>query len=53
MLGAPVEILIGRYPDAAAVAPVVAKTWAWAAVMVAAAALCWRAGVRRFEAYGA
>ncbi len=53
MLGAPVEILIGRYPDAAAVAPVVARTWAWAAVMVAAAAVSWRAGVRRFEAYGA
>jgi ABC-2 type transport system permease protein len=53
MLGAPVEILIGRHPDAAAAAPVVASQWAWAAIMLVTASLAWRAGVRRFEAYGA
>lgn len=53
MLGAPVELLIGRYPDAAAAAPVVAAQWAWATAMLAVGALAWRAGIRRFEAYGA
>ncbi|MBZ0234144.1 MAG: ABC-2 family transporter protein [Deltaproteobacteria bacterium] len=53
MLGAPVEILIGRYPDVASTAEVVGLTWAWAAIMLATAALAWRAGVKRFEAYGA
>ncbi len=53
MLGLPVEILIGRYPDTASVAEVVAGTWAWAGAMLVIAALAWRAGVKRFEAYGA
>ncbi len=53
MLGAPVEILIGRHADAAAAAAVVMTQWAWAAIMLVTAALAWRAGVRRFEAYGA
>ncbi|MBE7449072.1 MAG: ABC-2 family transporter protein [Kofleriaceae bacterium] len=53
MLGAPVELLIGRYPDAAAAAPLVATQWAWAIGMLGVAGLAWRAGVRRFEAYGA
>lgn len=53
MLGAPVEILIGRYPDVASTAEVVGLTWAWAAIMLVTAALAWRAGVKRFEAYGA
>jgi len=50
MLGGPVEILIGRAPDAGAV---LAAQWAWVAGMGLAAALIWRAGIRRFEAYGA
>jgi ABC-2 type transport system permease protein len=53
MLGTPVEILIGRYPDAAAAAEVVAAQWAWAIGMLAIAAFTWHRGVKRFEAYGA
>jgi len=53
MLGTPVEILIGRYPDVSSVWSVVAAQWAWAAIMLAAAAFTWHRGVKRFEAYGA
>jgi ABC-2 type transport system permease protein len=53
MLGTPVELLIGRMPDTTAAAEAVAAQWAWAAGMMTAGALVWRAGIRRFEAYGA
>lgn len=53
MLGTPVEILIGKYPDRSAAAEVVAAQWAWAVSMLAVAAFTWHRGVKRFEAYGA
>jgi len=53
MLGTPVEILIGKYPDTSAAAEVVAAQWAWAVSMLAVAAFTWHRGVKRFEAYGA
>lgn len=53
MLGVPLEILIGKYPDVSATAEVVAAQWAWAAGMMIVAALVWHRGVKRFEAYGA
>jgi ABC-2 type transport system permease protein len=53
MLGTPVEILIGKYPDVSSAASAVATQWAWAAVMLGAAAFTWHRGVKRFEAYGA
>jgi ABC-2 type transport system permease protein len=52
MLSVPVEILIGR-ADGADAARLVAVQWAWAAGAAAIAFAAWRAGVRRFEAYGA
>jgi ABC-2 type transport system permease protein len=53
MLGTPVEILIGRYPDASTAAEHVAAQWAWATSMLLIAAFAWHRGVKRFEAYGA
>jgi ABC-2 type transport system permease protein len=53
MLGTPVELLIGRLPDTGAAAEQVAIQWAWAVGMMTAGVLVWRAGIRRFEAYGA
>jgi ABC-2 type transport system permease protein len=53
MLGTPVEILIGRYPDASTAAEHVAAQWAWAVSMLLIAAFTWHRGVKRFEAYGA
>lgn len=53
MLGLPVEILIGKYPDVASASSAVAAQWAWVAIMLAAAAFTWHRGVKRFEAYGA
>jgi ABC-2 type transport system permease protein len=53
MLGTPIEILIGKYPDASSAAEAVAAQWAWAASMLAVAAFTWHRGVKRFEAYGA
>jgi ABC-2 type transport system permease protein len=50
MLGGPVSILIGRCPDAGAM---LAAQWGWAGGMGLIAALVWRAGIHRFEAYGA
>ena len=53
MLGTPVEILIGRYADAAAAAAAVAAQWTWAVSMLLIATFTWHRGVKRFEAYGA
>jgi len=52
MLSAPVEILIGQAEGAAA-ARLVAIQAVWAAALLALALAIWRAGIRRFEAYGA
>jgi ABC-2 type transport system permease protein len=53
MLGVPLEILIGKYPDVSTTAEVVATQWVWAVAMLAIAAFTWHRGVKRFEAYGA
>lgn len=52
MLSAPVEVLIGQAEGAAAVR-LVATQFAWAAGLVVVAMATWRAGIRRYEAYGA
>jgi ABC-2 type transport system permease protein len=52
MLSAPVEILIGQAEGEAALR-LVATQLGWAAGMVVVALATWRAGIRRFEAYGA
>lgn len=52
MLGFPADVLMGRYGRAAALAQLGAQ-WAYVAATVAVAVALWRAGVRRFEAYGA
>ncbi len=52
MLSVPVEILIGRLHGAEA-ATQVAIQWAWAAAAVLGAHALWRAGIRRYEAFGA
>jgi ABC-2 type transport system permease protein len=51
MLGFPVEILIGAH-DRAAVLRGLGVQWGFAAAAVVGAILMWRAGVRRYEAYG-
>lgn len=53
MLAVPVEILIGKVDGAAEAARLVGLQWAWAAGAVVAAFTAWRAGIRRYEAYGA
>lgn len=53
MLGTPVEILIGKYPDTSDAADAVAAQWAWATSMLLIATFTWHRGVKRFEAYGA
>jgi ABC-2 type transport system permease protein len=52
MLAYPVELLTGRYGRADALA-MLGQQWLFVAATVALATLCWRAGVRRYEAYGA
>jgi len=52
MLSAPIEILLGRTLGFADVAGLVALQAGWALVACAVALAVWRAGVRRFEAYG-
>ncbi len=52
MLGDPVAIAIGRVPDVEAAARLVALQWAWAVGILALATWLWRAGVRRYEAFG-
>ena len=51
MLSAPVETLLGRFDRLGALAHLGASA-AWAAGLLAALVLFWRAGVRRFNAYG-
>jgi ABC-2 type transport system permease protein len=52
MLAAPVELLIGQAEGDAAIR-LVATQYAWAAGLLLVAFATWRAGIRRFEAYGA
>jgi ABC-2 type transport system permease protein len=52
MLGFPVELIIGRFPDATGAARELAVQWAWVVIVVAFALAVWRRGVRRFEAFG-
>ncbi len=51
MLAFPVEMVIGMTPRPAALAEL-AIQWAFVAGLAAAARLAWRAGLRRFAAYG-
>jgi ABC-2 type transport system permease protein len=51
MLGLPVEILIGRLPLGSALTQLGVQ-WAYVALAFVAALWVWRAGVRRFGAYG-
>ena len=51
MLAFPVEMVIGMTPRRAALAEL-AIQWAFVAVLAAAAWITWRAGLRRFAAYG-
>ena len=53
MLGGPVELLVGRHTDVHGALALVGAQWAWTAAMAAIAALVWRRGLRRFEAFGA
>ena len=53
MMGGPVEILIGRHPTLTGAAGVLAAQWAWTAIMATLAAVTWRRGLRRYEAFGA
>jgi ABC-2 type transport system permease protein len=52
MLSVPVEILIGRLEGGEA-ATQVAIQWGWALAAMIGAHLVWRAGIRRYEAFGA
>ncbi len=52
MLGFSVELLTGRYAPADAL-PLLGIQFLWVCAFIAAALTVWRAGVRRFEAYGA
>jgi len=52
MLGYPVELITGQYDVPAALGQL-AVQWAFVAALVLGASLLWRAGVRRYEAYGA
>ena len=52
MLSAPVEILIGQAKGEAALR-LVGSQLAWAAGLTVIALATWRAGIRRYEAYGA
>jgi ABC-2 type transport system permease protein len=50
-IGVPVEIMTGAH-DRATALELLAGQWIWAAVGLAATALIWRQGLRRFAAYG-
>lgn len=52
MLSVPVEILISRAGSVSDVAWLVAQQYLWAAGAVVVALATWRAGLRRYEAYG-
>lgn len=52
MLGDPVSIWIGRVPSTSEAARLVAQQWGWAIAVGLLALWLWRAGVRRYEAFG-
>jgi ABC-2 type transport system permease protein len=51
MLAFPVEAIVGMTPRATALAEL-AVQWGFVALLAVAARLAWRAGLRRFSAYG-
>jgi ABC-2 type transport system permease protein len=51
MLAFPVEMIVGMTPRAAALGEL-AIQWAFVVGLAAAARVIWRAGLRRFAAYG-
>lgn len=53
MLAFPVELAIGFYPDYQHALIDLAFQWAWAAGAMLTCTVIWRAGVRRYEAFGA
>jgi ABC-2 type transport system permease protein len=52
MLAFPVELAIGFYHSRAAALRDLALQWAWVAVIIGLALAVWRAGIRRYEAFG-
>jgi ABC-2 type transport system permease protein len=52
MLAFPVELAIGFYPDRLAALRDLGVQWLWVAAVIGAALAVWRAGIRRYEAYG-
>lgn len=50
-IGLPVELMTGRYGFDEAL-KLIAIQWAWAAALVVIAFTAWRAGVKRFQAFG-
>jgi ABC-2 type transport system permease protein len=51
MLSYPIELLLGRH-DTAAALELLAVQWLYVGAAIAGALLVWRAGIRRYEAYG-
>jgi ABC-2 type transport system permease protein len=52
MLAFPVELAIGFYAGPAAALRDLALQWAWVVLVIGAALAVWRAGIRRYEAFG-
>ncbi len=52
MLAFPVELAIGMYPDRLAALRDLGVQWLWVAAVIGSALAVWRAGIRRYEAYG-
>jgi ABC-2 type transport system permease protein len=53
MLAFPVELAIGMYRDRGDALFDLGRQWAWATLVVVGALAVWRAGIRRYEAFGA
>jgi ABC-2 type transport system permease protein len=53
MLAFPVELAIGFYSGPAAALRDLALQWMWVALIIGCALAVWRAGIRRYEAFGA
>jgi ABC-2 type transport system permease protein len=51
LIGFPVEVMTGAH-DRASALELLGGQWCWVAIGLAATALMWRAGLRRFAAYG-
>jgi ABC-2 type transport system permease protein len=52
MLAFPVTLAIGRYDGPAAALRDLGLQWIWVVVVIGSALAVWRAGIRRYEAYG-